>query len=74
MGDFINLFNYNITNSGLSSSSFTDFETKDFKIPTINDAIVNGTEIKIKSFTATTQLFNCLSIIWRFICAKRNCP
>jgi hypothetical protein len=61
MGTFIDLFNNYINNSGLSNGSFTDFETKDFKIPTITDAIVNGTEIKIKSFTAT----NIDDSIWR---------
>jgi hypothetical protein len=69
MGDFINLFNYNITNSGLSSSSFTDFETKPFEIPTITNTIsgstkptvINGTQILIKSFTAT----NIDDNIWR---------
>jgi hypothetical protein len=61
MGTFIDLFNNYINNSGLSNGSFTDFETKDFKIPTINDAIVNGTEIKIKSFTAT----NIDDSVWR---------
>jgi hypothetical protein len=61
MGTFVDLFNNYISNSGLSNGSFTDFETKDFKIPTINDAIVNGTEIKIKSFTAT----NIDDSVWR---------
>jgi hypothetical protein len=61
MGIFIDVFNNYISNSGLSNGSFTDFETKDFKIPTITDSIVNGTEIKIKSFTAT----NIDDNIWR---------
>ena len=60
-GIFIDVFNNYISNSGLSNGSFTDFETKDFKIPTITDSIVNGTEIKIKSFTAT----NIDDNIWR---------
>ena len=61
MGTFIDVFNNYISNSGLSNGSFTDFDTKDFKIPTITDSIVNGTEIKIKSFTAT----NIDDNIWR---------
>ena len=62
MGIFIDVFNNYISNSGLSNGSFTDFETKDFKIPTITDSIVNGTQILIKSFTATNIDDNVLRI------------
>ena len=62
MGTFIDLFNNYINNSGLSNGSFTDFDTKDFKIPTITDSIVNGTQILIKSFTATNIDDNVLRI------------
>ena len=62
MGTFIDVFNNYISNSGLSNGSFTDFETKDFKIPTITDSIVNGTQILIKSFTATNIDDNVLRI------------
>lgn len=61
-GIFIDIFNNYLNNSGLSNGSFTDFETTPIKIPTIEDqVIVNGTQIKLKSFTAT----NIDNNIWR---------